>query len=166
MMNPWREVLTMYYMISNPDDISIANTLRQAASIRLSMLAVCYQAFKYYLAAAAALYTSPIPRFTAENFLHMLHGQYSKLEAKIPICRLCCTPSTAAATTRHLPPMSVLVGYGYILAIAAALAFKGPARRRQPQGVRYTRRHKGERQRSEDLEEIEAYLKNPAQGGL
>lgn len=84
-----RSVLALYAYDDNPDDISIANVLRQ--SLRLisifPMLAVySYHSYQHYHQGKSLFIHLPKPELsTAENILSILRedGKYSPLEAKI-----------------------------------------------------------------------------------
>ncbi len=84
-----RSVLALYAYDDNPDDISVANVLRQ--SLRLisifPMLAVySYHSFQHYHQGKSLFIHLPRPELsTAENILSLLRedGRYSPLEAKI-----------------------------------------------------------------------------------
>ena len=84
-----RSVLALYAYDDNPDDISIANVLRQ--SLRLisifPMLAVySYHSFQHYHQNKSLFIHQPKPELsTAENILSILRedGKYTPLEAKI-----------------------------------------------------------------------------------
>ena len=84
-----RSVLTLYSYDPNPNDLSIANVLKQC--IRLiaqfpSLAVYGYQAFEYYKNDESLFLHHPNPELsTAENILYMLRpdSKYSDLEAKI-----------------------------------------------------------------------------------
>ncbi len=84
-----RSVLALYAYDDNPDDISVANVLRQ--SLRLisifPMLAVySYHSYQHYHLGKSLFIHLPKPELsTAENILSILRedGKYSPLEAKI-----------------------------------------------------------------------------------
>ena len=84
-----RSVLTLYSYDPNPNDLSIANVLKQC--IRLiaqfpSLAVYGYQAFEYYKNDESLVLHHPNPELsTAENILYMLRpdSKYSDLEAKI-----------------------------------------------------------------------------------
>ena len=84
-----RSVLTLYSYDPNPNDLSIANVLKQC--IRLiaqfpSLAVYGYQAIEYYKNDESLFLHHPNPELsTAENILYMLRpdSKYSDLEAKI-----------------------------------------------------------------------------------
>jgi citrate synthase len=170
MMNSMaRSVLTMYSYDRNPDDISIANTLRQCLHLIavFPMLAVYgYQAFKYYLGGSRSFFIhEPDPALsTAENFLHMLRmdSKYSKLEAKILDLSLVLHAEHGGGNnstfTTHVVSSSGTDTYS---AIAAALgSLKGPKHGGANLKVCAMFDDIKENVKDwEDLEEIEAYLK-------
>jgi len=84
-----RCVLALYAYDENPDDISIANVLRQSLFLIsvFPLLAVYgYQSFQhYYNEQSLSIHLSSPELSTAENILHLLRGEgaYSKLEAHI-----------------------------------------------------------------------------------
>lgn len=84
-----RSVLTLYSYDENPDDISIANVLRQCIHLIsiFPMIAVYgYQASMHYNNGESLFIHSPKAELsTAENILHMLRpdSKYTKLEARI-----------------------------------------------------------------------------------
>lgn len=84
-----RSVLALYAYDDNPDDISIANVLRQCLQLIavFPMLAVySYQSFRHYHQGKSLYVHMPDARLsTAENLLRLLRGdrEYHHLEAKI-----------------------------------------------------------------------------------
>ena len=84
-----RSVLALYTYDENPDDISVANILRQSLQLIsvFPLLAVYgYQSFMHYHKSKSLFIHLPDPELaTAENLLHILResGEYSHLEAKI-----------------------------------------------------------------------------------
>lgn len=84
-----RSVLALYAYDDNPDDISIANVLRQSLFLIsvFPMLAVySYQSFRHYHKGESLFIHMPKAEYsTAENLLHLLRedGRFSPLEAKI-----------------------------------------------------------------------------------
>ena len=84
-----RSVLTLYSYDPNPNDLSIANVLKQCIRLiaQFPALAVYgYQAFEYYKNDESLFLHHPNPELsTAENILYMLRpdSKYSDLEAKI-----------------------------------------------------------------------------------
>ena len=84
-----RCVLALYAYDDNPDDISVANVLRQCLQlIALFPLlsAYSYQSYNHYHKGQSLFIHLPDPSLsTAENLLHILRedGEYSHLEAKI-----------------------------------------------------------------------------------
>ena len=84
-----RCVLALYAYDENPDDISIANVLRQSLQLIsvFPMLAVySYQSYQHYHQDKSLFIHLPRPEYsTAENLLHLLRedSQFTPLEAKI-----------------------------------------------------------------------------------
>ena len=84
-----RCVLVLYAYDENPDDISIANVLRQCLQLiaTFPMLAVySYQSYLHYHQGKSLFIHNPKPEYsTAENLLHLLRedGQFTRLESKI-----------------------------------------------------------------------------------
>ncbi|MBQ8752778.1 MAG: citrate synthase, partial [Clostridia bacterium] len=82
-------VLALYAYDDNPDDISIANVLRQCLQLIsvFPMLAVySYQSYQHYHQDKSLFIHLPRPEYsTAENLLHLLRedSQFTPLEAKI-----------------------------------------------------------------------------------
>ena len=89
MNNIARSVLSMYAYDGNPDDLSIANVLRQSLeliSIFPMLTVYSYHAKNYYLDKGSLIIHRPQPNLsTAENILYMLRPdhKYSALEAMI-----------------------------------------------------------------------------------
>lgn len=84
-----RSVLALYAYDENPDDISVANVLRQSLQLiaLFPMLAVYgYQSFQHYHQGKSLFIHLPKPGLsTAETLLNILResGEYTPLEAKI-----------------------------------------------------------------------------------
>ena len=84
-----RCVLALYAYDENPDDISIANVLRQSLqliAIFPMLAAYSYQSYQHYHNDKSLFIHLPRPEYsTAENFLHLLRedSQFTPLEAKI-----------------------------------------------------------------------------------
>lgn len=84
-----RSVLALYSFDDQPDDISIANILRQSLQLIAAFptLAVYdYKAYVHHFLGKSLVIHRPDPELsTAENILHMLRpdSKYSKLEAQI-----------------------------------------------------------------------------------
>lgn len=84
-----RSVLALYAYDENPDDISVANVLRQCMQLIavLPMLSVySYQSFRHYHMSESLFIHQPKPELsTAENLLSLLreNGEYTPLEAKL-----------------------------------------------------------------------------------
>ena len=89
MNNIARSVLSMYAYDGNPDDLSIANVLRQSLeliSIFPMLTVYSYHAKNYYLDKGSLIIHRPQPNLsTAENILYMLRPdhKYTALEAMI-----------------------------------------------------------------------------------
>ncbi|MDR3263877.1 MAG: citrate/2-methylcitrate synthase [Clostridiales bacterium] len=84
-----RSVLTLYSYDDNPDDISIANVLRQSLQLiaQFPLLSVySYKAHKHYHDFESLIIHHPVAELsTAETILHALRAdsKYTELEAKI-----------------------------------------------------------------------------------
>jgi len=84
-----RNVLALYALDENPDDISISNILRQSLLLisTLPMLAVyAYRAYVHHFHDRSLVIRRPLPELsTAENILRMLRpdGKYTRLEAMV-----------------------------------------------------------------------------------
>ena len=84
-----RCVLALYAYDENPDDISVANVLRQSLQLIsvFPMLAVySYQSYQHYHQDKSLFIHLPRPEYsTAENLLHLLRedSQFTPLEAKL-----------------------------------------------------------------------------------
>ena len=84
-----RCVLALYAYDENPDDISVANVLRQSLqliSIFPMLAAYSYQSYQHYHNDKSLFIHLPRPEYSiAENFLHLLRedSQFTPLEAKI-----------------------------------------------------------------------------------
>ena len=84
-----RCVLALYAYDENPDDISVANVLRQSLqliAIFPMLAAYSYQSYQHYHNDKSLFIHMPRPEYsTAENFLHLLRedSQFTPLEAKI-----------------------------------------------------------------------------------
>ncbi len=84
-----RCILALYSYDESPDDISIANVLRQSLHLIsvFPMISVySYNSYKHYHQNQSLFIHHPVPSYsTSENLLHMLRedGSFSHLEAKI-----------------------------------------------------------------------------------
>ncbi|HIR87979.1 MAG TPA: citrate/2-methylcitrate synthase [Candidatus Fimimorpha faecalis] len=84
-----RGVLMLYSYDERPDDVSIANVVRQCLQLvaQFPLLAVySYQAYQHYHKGMSLIIHTPDPKLsTAENILHLLRpdSSYTELEAKI-----------------------------------------------------------------------------------
>lgn len=84
-----RSVLAAYSYDSNPDDLGLANILRQSTEMIArfpTMVAYGYQAKSRYYDNKSLYLHSPQPHLsTAENFLHMIRPncEYTRLEAEL-----------------------------------------------------------------------------------
>ncbi len=84
-----RSVLALYCYDDNPDDISIANVLRQSIDLIgyfPALIAYAYQAKAAYYDNMSLHLHNPIPELsTSENILRMIRptGEYTDLEAKV-----------------------------------------------------------------------------------
>ena len=127
-----RSVLTLYSYDPNPNDLSIANVLKQC--IRLiaqfpSLAVYGYQAFEYYKNDESLFLHHPNPELsTAENILYMLRpdSKYSDLEAKILDLALVLHAEHGGGNNSSFT-VHVVSSSGTDTAIAAALgSLKGP----------------------------------------
>ncbi len=129
-----RSVLALYAYDENPDDISIANVLRQCLQLIavFPMLSVYgYQSFQHYHMGKSLFIHLPRPELsTAENLLHLLreNSEFSPLEAKILDLALVLHADHGGGNnstfTTHVVTSSGTDTYS---AIAAALgSLKGP----------------------------------------
>lgn len=130
-----RSVLTLYSYDNNPDDISVANVLRQCLQLiaMFPLLAVYgYHSYSYYINGNSSFFIhEPDPKLsTAENILHMLRidSKYTPLEAKILDLALVLHAEHGGGNnstfTTHVVSSSGTDTYS---AIAAALgSLKGP----------------------------------------
>ncbi len=84
-----RSVLALYCYDDNPDDISVANVLRQSFSLMgyfPAIISYAYQAKSSFFDNKSLHLHSPIPELsTSENILRMLRpmGEFTELEAKL-----------------------------------------------------------------------------------
>lgn len=84
-----RSLLTLYSYDDNPEDISVANVLRQSMQIisKMSVMATyLYHAYQHMQLNENLVIKNPKPEYsTAENLLYMLrpNGQFTELEAKV-----------------------------------------------------------------------------------
>ncbi len=90
MMNTLQKcVLTLYSYDENPEDISIANVLRQSLRLIAQFPLFCvygYHAYRHYHLDKSLIIRNPKPELsTAENILRLLRkdGAYTELEAKV-----------------------------------------------------------------------------------
>ncbi len=90
MMNTLQKcVLTLYSYDENPEDISIANVLRQSLRLIAQFPLFCvygYHAYRHYHLDKSLIIRNPKPELsTAENILRLLRkdGTYTELEAKV-----------------------------------------------------------------------------------
>ncbi len=130
-----RSVLTLYSYDNNPDDISVANVLRQCLQLIATfpmLSAYGYNSYNYYLRDYKSFFIhEPDPALsTAENLLHFLRidSKYTPLEAKILDLSLVLHAEHGGGNnstfTTHVVSSSGTDTYS---AIAAALgSLKGP----------------------------------------
>ncbi len=84
-----RSVLALYSYDDNPDDISLANLLRQSLMLIARfpvLIANSYACKRHYFDNQSLILHNPVPEYsTAENFLHMIRpdNQFTPLEAEI-----------------------------------------------------------------------------------
>lgn len=107
-----RSVLTLYSYDKNPDDISIANVLRQSIQLiaQFPLLAdYGYQVYAHYHSDSSLIIHKPKPELsTAENILRLMRPNKSTQNSKrgYSISALFSTRNTAAATTPLSPTTS------------------------------------------------------------
>ncbi|MDR1858802.1 MAG: citrate/2-methylcitrate synthase [Treponema sp.] len=129
-----KSVLTLYAYDSDPDDISIANIIRQSINLiaRFPLLAIYgYQSYAHYHRNQSLFIHPPVKGLSvAENLLHMLRAdsKYSRLEAQILDIALVLHAEHGGGNnstfTTHVVSSSHTDTYS---AIAAALgSLKGP----------------------------------------
>lgn len=129
-----RSVLTLYAYDDNPDDISIANVLRQCLQLIavFPLLSVYgYQSYQHYHMGKSLFIHLPKPGLsTAQNILHLLRedGKFTSLEAKVLDLALVLHAEHGGGNnstfTTHVVTSSGTDTYS---AIAAALgSLKGP----------------------------------------
>ncbi|MDI6816880.1 MAG: citrate/2-methylcitrate synthase [Actinomycetota bacterium] len=162
-----RNVLALYVLDENPDDISIINILQQ--SLRListfPVLAVyAYRAYVHHFQDRSLVIRSPLAELsTAENILRMLRpdNQYSKLEAMVLDLTLVLHAEHGGGNnssfTAHVVSSS---GTDTYATIAAALgSLKGPRHGgANIKAVQMFEEIKGEVKDWEDDDEVENYL--------
>lgn len=82
-------IVSLYSYDANPDDISVANVLRQSLQLiaKMPMMAVySYYAYRHFQLEKTLVIRPPKPEYSmAENILYMLRkdGNFTKLEAKV-----------------------------------------------------------------------------------
>ena len=137
-----RCVLALYAYDENPDDISVANVLRQCLQLIsiFPMLAVySYQSFQHYHQDKSLFIHLPRPEYsTAENILHLLRedSKFTLLEARV----------LDLALVLHLHhPRGHLLRHRYLFGGGggAGQSEGTPSRRRQYQGGADVRRYEG-----------------------
>ena len=107
-----RSVLTMYSYDDAPDDISIPNVLRQCIQLIaiFPLLSVYgYQAYRHYHDGKSLYIHQPKPELTTPKIFCVFCVPINSSPRWKPRCstsRLCCTQSTAAATTPRSQHMS------------------------------------------------------------
>ncbi|MEA4987945.1 MAG: citrate/2-methylcitrate synthase [Anaerovorax sp.] len=129
-----RSILTLYSYDPNPDDISVANVLRQ--SINLigyfpSLVAYGYQAKKNYFDNESLHIHYPDPsKSTAENILRMIRPskEYTDLEAKLlDLCMILHAEHGGGNNSSFTTHLVTSTGTDTYSAIAAAIgSLKGP----------------------------------------
>ncbi|NOX36541.1 MAG: citrate/2-methylcitrate synthase [Calditrichaeota bacterium] len=129
-----RDVLTLYTLDDNPDDISIPNVVRQCLNIIAkfpSIIAYSYNALLYEFGNKQLIIRAPRDDYDiAENFLYMLRpsGEFSQLEAELLDLALVLHAEHGggnnSAFTMHVVTSSHTDTYS---AVAAAIgSLKGP----------------------------------------
>ena len=129
-----RSVLALYSFDDNPDDISIANVLRQSMSLIgyfPAIICYAYQAKSSYYDKKSLHLHDPIRELsTSENILRMLRpmGEYSDLEAKIlDTCMILHAEHGGGNNSSFTTHLISSTGTDTYSAIAAAVgSLKGP----------------------------------------
>ncbi len=129
-----RSVLALYSYDDNPDDISVANVLRQ--SFRLlgcfpAIISYAYQAKHTYYDNESLHLHNPIPELSSsENILRMLRpmGEYTELEAKLlDLCMIIHAEHGGGNNSSFTTQLVSSTGTDTYSAIAAAVgSLKGP----------------------------------------
>ena len=168
-----KSVLTLYSYDSNPDDISVANVLRQSLQLvaKLPLIAVYnYHAYRHFHFFDSLVIKPAKPEYsTAENILHMLRpdGQFTELEARVLDAALVLHAEHGGGNnstfTNHVVTSSGTDTYSAVAASIASL--KGPrhggANLKVQQMIRDLHEHCG---KTPDEEAVRAYLQKILRG--
>lgn len=129
-----KSVLTLYSYDSCPDDISVANVLRQSLQLiaKLPLIAVySYHAYRHFTFAESLVIQQPKNEYsTAENILYMLrpNGKFTPLEARVLDAALVLHAEHGGGNnstfTNHVVTSSGTDTYSAVAASIASL--KGP----------------------------------------
>ena len=129
-----KSVLTLYSYDSCPDDISVANVLRQSLQLiaKLPLIAVySYHAYRHFNFAESLVIKQPKNEYcTAENILYMLrpNGKFTPLEARVLDAALVLHAEHGGGNnstfTNHVVTSSGTDTYSAVAASIASL--KGP----------------------------------------
>ena len=129
-----KSVLTLYSYDSCPDDISVANVLRQSLQLiaKLPLIAVySYHAYRHFTFAESLVIKQPKNEYsTAENILYMLrpNGKFTPLEARVLDAALVLHAEHGGGNnstfTNHVVTSSGTDTYSAVAASIASL--KGP----------------------------------------
>ena len=129
-----KSVLTLYSYDSCPDDISVANVLRQSLQLiaKLPLIAVySYHAYRHFTFAESLVIKQPKNEYsTAENILYMLrpNGKFTPLEARVLDAALVLHAEHGGGNnstfTNHVVTSSGTDTYSAVAASMASL--KGP----------------------------------------
>ena len=129
-----RSVLALYSYDENPDDISVANVLRQSFLLMgcfPAIISYAYQAKHTYYDKESLHLHSPIPELsTSENILRMLRpmGEYTELEAKLlDLCMIIHAEHGGGNNSSFTTQLVSSTGTDTYSAISAAVgSLKGP----------------------------------------
>lgn len=129
-----KSVLTLYSYDANPDDISVANVLRQSLQLvaKLPLISVySYHSYRHFHDFKSLVIRPAKPEFsTAENILHMLrpNGKFTELEARVLDAALVLHAEHGGGNnstfTNHVVTSSGTDTYSAVAASIASL--KGP----------------------------------------
>lgn len=129
-----KSILTLYSYDSNPDDISVANVLRQSLQLvaKMPLIAVYnYHAYRHFnFFESLVIHPAKKEYSTAENILHMLRpdGQFTQLEARVLDAALVLHAEHGGGNnstfTNHVVTSSGTDTYSAVAASVASL--KGP----------------------------------------
>lgn len=115
-----KSVLTLYSYDENPDDISVANVLRQSLQLigKIPLIAVyAYLSYRHFGFDDNLYIRTPDKDLSiAENILQMVRqdGKFTELEAKVLDIALVIMQNMAAVITRRLQSCSNVFRHRYI----------------------------------------------------